>query len=109
MPMLAVTPERVDFGSAVLPQRAMKQTITITNTLASPVFFSVKASSPARLSVSPAECALEAGESVEVQVKLTVGQPSGQRAAKAFKDTISLQSTYFQQKVRKIAQYMCIM
>lgn len=96
--MLAVSPERLDFGS-VVPQRVLKQTILITNTLASPVVFSVKVSAPARLSVSPAECALEAGESVEVVVKLAVAQPSGQRAAKAFKDTISLHSTYFQQKV----------
>ena len=102
MPMLAVSPERLDFGSGVVPQRVFKQTLTITNTLASPVVFNVKVSAPARLSVSPAECALEAGESVEVLVKLSVAQPSGQRAAKAFKDTISLQSAYFQQKVNVV-------
>jgi hypothetical protein len=102
MPMLAVSPERLDFGSGVVPQRVFKQTLTITNTLASPVVFSVKVSAPARLSVSPVECALEAGESVEVLVKLSAAQPSGQRAAKAFKDTISLQSAYFQQKVNVV-------
>ena len=99
MPMLAVVPERVDFGSDVIPARAYKETVTVTNTLSSPVVFSVRVSAPARLSVVPAECSLDAGESMAIQVKLNMSIPSGLKHPKAYRDTIYIQSTYFSQKV----------
>jgi len=52
--------------------------------------------------VSPAECSLEAGESLSLQLKLFVAPASGGAAKqpqKMFRDTLFLQSTYFQQKV----------
>jgi hypothetical protein len=102
MPMLRAEPERVEFQGEVLPQRTYKETIKLHNTLASPVVFSLRTSAPARLSVVPAECSLEAGESCTFHLKLHFSQPPSQLKAgmqQAFRDTLFIQSTYFQQKL----------
>ena len=97
--MLVVSPERVDFGSDIAAQRVYKETLKVTNTLSSPVVFSLRTSAPARLSITPAECSLEAGESLDLQLKLHVTHPPSQKAPRSYRDIVFLQSTYFQQKV----------
>jgi hypothetical protein len=101
MPMLVVQPDKVDFGSDVVSQRVYKESITVTNTLSSPVVFSLRTSAPGRLSISPAECSLEAGETAALQLKLNVTHPLVQKAPRSYRDIVFLQSTYFQQKVRQ--------
>lgn len=100
MPMLLVSPDRVDFGSDIAAERVYKETITVTNTLSSPVVFSLRTSAPGRLSVTPAECSLEAGETASLQLKLNVTHPPAQKSPRSYRDIVFLQSTYFQQKVR---------
>jgi len=102
MPMLAVSPEKLDLGQEVVPGKVYKDSLTITNTLSSPVVFSLRVSAPARLSVIPAECSLESGEAIEIQVKLNMPLPSGVKHPKAFRDTLFIQSTYFSQKASVI-------
>ena len=97
--MLVVSPEKVDFGSYIAAQRVYKETLKVTNTLSSPVVFSLRTSAPARLSITPAECSLEAGESLDLQLKLHVTHPPAQKAPRSYRDIVFLQSTYFQQKV----------
>jgi len=99
--MLVVSPASVDFGPALSTHSTHQESLTVTNTLASPVVFSLRASAPARLSVVPAECSLEAGESISLQLKLRVPTTSSgaSKQPRLFRDTLFLQSTYFQQKV----------
>jgi hypothetical protein len=99
MPMLEVSPEKIDFGNEVIPQRVYKETITITNTLSSTVVFSLRCSAPARLSVNPTDISLEAGESASFFLRLNVPASSAQRNLRTFRDMLFLQSTYFQQKI----------
>jgi hypothetical protein len=99
MPMLVVSPAAVDFGPNLSVQRTYKENFTVTNTLSSPVVFSLRASAPGRLSITPVECSLEAGETIELQIKLQVPVGTTSKQPRQFRDTIFIQSTYFQQKV----------
>ena len=98
MPVLTVEPSAIEFRDVVV-QRASKESVTVTNTLSSPVAVSLRTSAPGRLSVSPAEVSLEAGESTTIAVKLVVPNQQGKPRANGQRDTIFFQSTYFQQKV----------
>jgi hypothetical protein len=100
MPLLNLSPDKIEFGTNILPNRTYQEKLTVTNTLSSPVTFGLRCSAPARLSVSPAQCTIEAGASETIYVKLNLSQVTiGSKSPKVFRDTLFIQSTYFQQKV----------
>lgn len=99
--MLKCEPKSLTFNDVRLNHPHVTN-VCITNTLSSPVEFTIKPSSP-RYTITPSQASLNAGQSIIVTVRLFLAHyPNFDRGLRGQEDTIQLKSSFFEQKINTI-------